>query len=211
MRQIKNLSFKSKPAFAIIVDGECEFWYFQMLKRNERALRVDLKPEIPQKKKISEQFDKVIEYSKHYDRVFWIIDFDVISSESRVVKKGEKSALNEFKEYHKIIEAKYSNVTIIVNNPCLEFWFLLHFEQTGKYYDTCDSSSKQLKKYLPDYEKTQKYFTTQNNDIYLKLLKNKTTAIINAKKLGAFESENTSVALSEMFLILEDKLIKEVV
>lgn len=75
MRTKRNTP-KRKPRYAFIVEGECEFWYIQMLKRNERSLRVDLKPEIPQKKKLKDQYKKVIESSKEYDKVFWIIDFD---------------------------------------------------------------------------------------------------------------------------------------
>jgi len=82
MRTKRNTP-KRKPRYAFIVEGECEFWYIQMLKRNERSLRVDLKPEIPQKKKLKDQYKKVIDSTKEYDKVFWIIDFDVLIKESR--------------------------------------------------------------------------------------------------------------------------------
>jgi hypothetical protein len=78
MRRSKKIPFANKIKFAIIVDGDCESWYLQMLKRNEKSINVDLKPEIPQNKKLKEQFEKVTELSKHYDKVFWIIDYDVI-------------------------------------------------------------------------------------------------------------------------------------
>ena len=64
MRQNRKIPLKEKPKYAIVVDGETEFWYIQMLKRNERLISVDLKPEIPQRKKLSEQYAKVIELSK---------------------------------------------------------------------------------------------------------------------------------------------------
>ncbi len=57
---------KGKSKFAIVVDGETEFWYLQMLKRNERLIKVDIKPEIPQKKKLADQYSKVIDLSKSY-------------------------------------------------------------------------------------------------------------------------------------------------
>lgn len=53
MRVNKNMPGKSRQRFAIVVDGECEFWYIQMLKRNERSINVNLEPKIPQKKKRS--------------------------------------------------------------------------------------------------------------------------------------------------------------
>jgi hypothetical protein len=134
MRKNRPLPFKNKPVYAFIVDGECEFWYFQMMKRNERSLRIDLKPEIPQKKKLSEQFEKVKESAEIYDKVFWIVDFDTITKETLEAKKGKKSAIQEFIEYYNKLIA-YNNVNVIINNPCLEFWLLLHFEPIGKYFN----------------------------------------------------------------------------
>jgi hypothetical protein len=89
MRKNRPIPFISKPKFALVVDGDCEFWYINMLKRNEKSISVDLKPEIPQRKKLSDQYKKVIELSNDYDKVFWVIDFDVINSETRIAKKKE--------------------------------------------------------------------------------------------------------------------------
>ncbi len=88
--RIKRNTPKTKPRYAFIVEGECEFWYIQMLKRNEPSLRVDLKPEIPQKKKLKDLFKKVVDSSNEYDKVFWIIDFDVLIKESKEIQKGAK-------------------------------------------------------------------------------------------------------------------------
>ncbi len=41
-----------------------------MLKRNERTINVALKPEIPQKKKLIDQFKNVVELSADYDKIF---------------------------------------------------------------------------------------------------------------------------------------------
>jgi len=98
MRKSKKIPPK-KVKYAVVGDGKCEFWYVQMLKRNERMISVDLKPEIPQKKKLPDQFANVLELSRVYDKVFWIVDYDVIVSETRSAKKGTKTARQEFKEY----------------------------------------------------------------------------------------------------------------
>ena len=210
MRDKRQNIIKVRPTFSIICEGECELWYFQMLRRNERALNLHLKPEIPQKKKLKDQFELVKENSNNYDKVYWIIDFDVVHNESRETPKGKFSALNELKNYCNQLEVKHKNVRVIINNPCLEFWFLLHFEVTGKFFKSCDEAGTQFKKYLPDYEKTQKYFT-QNYDIYKKLKFNLNIAIENAKKLKSFTFENPNFALSEMFLLFEDAVIKEAI
>lgn len=210
MRKNRAIPFSNKIKFVIIVDGNCESWYFQMLRRNEKDINVDLKPEIPQKKKLKEQFEKVIEQSKYYDKVFWVVDYDVINNETELAKKGTETASQAFKKYVTQLEKNYKNVIVIINNPCLEFWILLHFETTGKYFDNCEGVSKQLKKYLPDYEKTSKYFTKQDNDIYLKLKPKLKTAIANAKKLSAFDLDNPKNAMAQMQLLFETDELKTI-
>ena len=59
MRTSKNRSFKKGIKYAFVVDGECEAWYISMLKRNEKNITVRLSPEIPQKKSLKDQYDKI--------------------------------------------------------------------------------------------------------------------------------------------------------
>lgn len=205
MRANRSKPVKGRIKFAVVGDGECESWYIQMLKRNERSINVDLEPKIPQKKKLSDQFSKVVALGNDYDKVFWIVDFDVINAETRLARKGEKTALQEFKEYCNKIEAinrdaGEQKIVVIINNPCLEYWFLLHFEATSKYFSTCNDAAARLKRYLPDYEKTQAYYTRQNDDIYLKLRPKLPHAIENAHRLGAFDLQNPHLGMTQMHL-----------
>ena len=85
-RRKNKISKPRKITFTIVVDGETEVWYFQMLKRNEPGLQVNIEPKIPQKKKLSEQYEKVIELAKDYEKVFWIIDLDKIIEDSKIVE-----------------------------------------------------------------------------------------------------------------------------
>jgi hypothetical protein len=209
MRTKRNTP-KRKPSYAFIVEGECEFWYIQMLKRNERSLRVDLKPEIPQKKKLKDQYQKVVESSKEYDKVFWIIDFDVLIKESRETKKGDKTPIQRLKEYNSKLASKHKNVIVVINNPCIEFWILLHFDNTGKFFDTCDKATKELKKHISNYEKTQKFYTKQNDDIYLKLKSHLTVAYNNSMKISAFDFDNPFTGTCQMHSIFDVPAIKSI-
>lgn len=193
---------KSRKKYAVVAEGETEVWYIQMIKRNNRSFPADLKPELPQKESLADQFKMVIQLSKVYDKVLWIIDLDDINKKSQEMRKGRKTQLQQLQEYYSKL-LKNEKVKIIMNNPCLEFWFLLHFETTGKYYSKCEDAQKQLKKYLPDYEKTRKYFTAQDNDIYLKLESKLDTAKDNARKLKDFNFQEPHAAISEMFLLFE--------
>jgi len=210
MRRNRPIPFRSKLKFAIVVDGECEFWYIQMIKRNERSINVDLKPEIPQRKKLADQYEKVVGLSKDYDKVFWIVDFDVINSETLVAKKGTKNAIQEFKGYCNEIKEKHKDIIVIINNPCLEYWILLHFETTSRYFDTCEGATKKLKKYLVDYEKTQSYYTKQDHDIYLRLKPHLQKAISNATRLGEFDFDSPHSGMTQMQLFFEMEQIMEI-
>ncbi len=203
MKRKKGPFIKTKPTFAIIVDGECEVWYFQMLKRNERKLTVNIKPDIPQKKSLESQFEEVKKFSEYYDKVFWVLDLDVIIKESRETSKKKKNSLKLLRNYISHIERKLKNVVIIVNTPCLEYWFLLHYTQTTRYYNLCSNVVNELEKHLADFSKTLNYFTKQNNDIYLRLKPYLKSAISNSKLTGRFESENPCKGLSEMYKFFE--------
>lgn len=205
MRQNQRKPLQLRKTFAIIVDGECEVWYFQMLKRNERELPVTITPPIPQKKPLEEQFKSAKLLSVTYDRVFWIIDFDAILSETRAAKKGAKTLFQSFGEYKKIIEAEYKKVVIIVNNPCLEFWLLQHFEDTCKNFSDCTAAQHQLEKKLKGYAKTQAYFTKQDQDIYLRLKPHLQAALTNAKKCKAVADRLPSNSSSQMHLFFESE------
>ncbi len=210
MRTPKRITPKTNPAFAVVVDGETEVWYLQMLKRNEREIRVSIKPEIPNKKSVEEQYNLVCSLvDKEFTKVFWIIDLDTVIKEETETPKGKKSTLKIFEEYKTNLTTNYPNVFVVVNNPCLEFWFLLHFTKTSKYFNTCTSVETELKKHLKNYEKTQKFFTKQNDDIYLKLKPYLKEAIDNSIALGNFDDENPKKAMCEMDLLFKSAELKK--
>jgi len=181
-----------------------------MLRNNENV-RITVSPEMYQKKSLDEQFKQVVSYYEDSEKVFWIIDFDVILKETKECKKGRETVLTKFKKYaEKLKDKKYANVEIVVNNPCLEFWFLLHFCQTTKYFESYDKLLPELKKQatLSNYEKTEKYFT-KGADIYKRLKPYLETAIENAGKCGKFDFIQTSKGISEMNKIFEKMGLKK--
>lgn len=192
-----------KTVVSIVVDGETEIWYLQLMKQHEILPKIDIKPEIPKKKSLKELYETVLDNAKHYDKVIWIVDFDTIIKESKEKRKGTVSALESFRNYKKKLQAKkYKNrVFILVNNPCLEFWHLLHFKNTNKYYSTCRDATIELKKYLPDYEKTQKYYKQKNNNIYQKLKAQQSVAVKNGVKCGEFTFTSATNAKAEIYRI----------
>lgn len=201
MRHSRRKIGARKPVIAFVVEGQTETWYLQMLKENEekeRNVRINIRPEIPQNSKLKDQFDMVCEMAKEHKLVFWILDFDVILKETRENRKGGETSLNEFLRYRKLIYNEYKNVRIIVNNPCFEYWFLLHYLRTQKRYLSCHHVIRDLEKQLPGYSKTEKYFKNKSKDIYSRLKPNLKEAIENASAFGGFDAENPKKGMCEM-------------
>lgn len=198
----KNILSRGKPVVAVVVDGDTEAWYLYMLKRNHPDLKFQIKPEIPQKKSLSYQYDKVINLSDDYDTVVWIVDMDVILKETREAKKGQPRPLDEFLKYKGLLDS-VTSVTVIINQPCMEFWLLLHFEFTQAPFDDCARAERRLRKHMTDYAKTQKYYTREGDDIYLKLKERLPSAIRHSKKFSEFDPEIADRGHSGMHKLYE--------
>lgn len=180
-----------RKTFAILVDGETELWYIQMLRKHEALPGISIQPELPKKKTLAQQFEAVKSNAKIYDHSIWIIDLDVIIAENTI---------DELKTYLEEVRGN-KRINILINTPCLEYWFLMHVKDTGKYYAQCEPVSKELTKNDPlkDYAKTEKYFVRTNPDIYERLKPYLSIGIANAAKRGDFDIENPQQAKAEMY------------
>lgn len=212
MREIKKRRFHN--SIALIVDGENEKWYVEKVKQhysNETLKKMAIKPELPSAKRIEELFllakEKVEEEFSH---VFLIIDMDI--------PLKEESEFNDFRHYYeKYQEVKKTTnggrkddfkwmdkLTVIVNNPCLEFWYLLHYGKTTKFYPDFQSLKKDLikKDRFDSYSKSESFYKN-HPDIFERLGENK--GLTEARKNAApfvLEKANT-YGYSEMNLIFD--------
>ncbi len=50
---------RGKKSYSIIVKGQTEVWYLQLMKQYEKLPRIDIKPELPKNKKLKELFELV--------------------------------------------------------------------------------------------------------------------------------------------------------
>lgn len=191
-----------KEVFAIVVDGDTEIWYFQMMKKFEKLSKVDIQPDLPKKKKLKEQFEHVKEGARIYDKVIWLIDLDTINKEDRKRKASDPPKIREFQRYIEELKVM-KNVHVLVNSPCLEFWFLLHFSKTGRYFQKCETAENELRKIFTGYNKNRKFFLNPPQDIYTKLHSYQKDAISNAEKLGEFDFENPHKAVAETYKLFE--------
>jgi len=202
-----------KKVFALIVDGETESWYIQKLKEQEKDILVglDLQPKLPQKKKLEEIYEFIVELEKgEYDKIFWIVDFDTIIKETKKAEKGKPRKLDIFRNYLKNLSHK-EKIIIIINNPCLEYWFLQHFAQTSKYFNSYEEVKKELKKHITGYDKTEDFYNNCNGrkGIYSFLKPRLKTAILNSKKLPKINFNETNINSSEIGVAEMYKLFEE--
>ncbi len=93
-------------------------------------------------------------------------------------------------------------MVVFESNPCIEFWFLLHFVRTTKPFSNCESVEKDLQKYLPNYTKNQQYLVQAN--IYKLLQPNLLKAIENGAWIEENHLENDyNSSKSEIFKLIK--------
>ena len=108
---------------------------------------------------------------KNGDKVFCVFDVDIDYKKNKVIE--------EAKEF-----ASKNGIQIITSTPCVELWFLLHYDYTTAPL-TNNEVMKRLKKYYPKYEK--------NINIYMDINSKTSKAIENAKKLENYQKENNRI------------------
>ncbi|PZF74744.1 hypothetical protein DN068_00670 [Taibaiella soli] len=131
-----------------------------------------------------------------YDKVFWIIDMDVIVD--------QKKQLNTFLEYKANCPA---NVVVIMNHPCLEYWLLCHFEYCNAPFRKCGEAGKRLEHYLTGYEKSEKFYKRPDNDIY-KRLKGELDKARERSKDKEFNPDSPFQGFSQMHKLFDELLPK---
>ena len=192
-----------KKIVAVIGEGITEWHYFNDLKQIEKY-SFQLKPELPKHSDVNAVVNKALELRENgYDKILCLFDLDRIIS-----NRIEKAKYLKFKKkYHHSKSKRKGNIIFYDTMPCIEYWFLLHFEQySTKIYPSYESLKTVLSKYLNDYDKSDKYF--KKVKIYQTLIKkgSLTLAIENATKLLIEKqmNDNESFPYSEIHLLLNE-------
>jgi len=117
-----------KESYIVLVDGKSEIVYLNLIKTSN----VKVLPEIPKKKSLQDMYKLFKSKLNEADNIYWVIDLDVVIKENN---------LHILKDYLK----QYKD-NIIINNPCLEYWFYLHYKSSGNFNNRCDDVINALKK-----------------------------------------------------------------
>jgi hypothetical protein len=188
-------------SIAIIGEGETEWFYFDSLRV---ACRFPFKvaPDFPQHSDIHHVLKLVESYiDKQYDYVVCLFDMDRLyrfPSEMQLYQRAKK----------KYSAKKYAErVIFIETNPCTEFWFLLHFlpNVVCRRYDSYEQLLPELQKYMPEYEKTKRYFKRTNLYKFLTENGDLERAIQNSEKLCLLSEKTPEdlIAYSEVYKVIE--------
>lgn len=54
--------------------------------------------------------------------------------------------------------ADQEQIQLAISNPSFEYWYLLHFRDTGAFFDNSAAVQRELRRYLPAYQKAQDVF-----------------------------------------------------
>ncbi|TGG40657.1 MULTISPECIES: RloB family protein [Bacteroidales] len=191
-RRIRERKLKN-PTITIIGEGATERYYFTHLKRL-RGYNYVCKP-----RNFTEQtFD---EMRKQIERVLadngiavCVFDADVTRT-----RPAEKAKFEDLKRKY----ADNPAVILCDSMPSIEFWFLLHYLNTNRYFATSDDVINALHRYMPNFSKHQSFLSKESWVSELLADNRLDTAIVNANTIGT-EGESYS-RLPDLFEIVDIK------
>ena len=184
-RKLKN------PAITIIGEGATERFYFSHLKRINGYNYV-CKP-----RNFAEQ--NIDDIQRQVERVLsddgiavCVFDVDVTR-----IHQADKRKFEAMRQRY----ANNPNVVICESMPSIEFWFLLHYLNTNRYFASSDDVITALHRYLPSFSKQQSFLAKENWVASLLDDNKLTTAINNSIWIGN-EGESYS-NLYKLFSLLK--------
>lgn len=136
-----------QPRITVIGEGLTEREYFRQL-RSIYNFRYDCKPSYFQKASLDDMADLIDRIIEQGGFAVCVCDADTSRNDNTAKEKLKALRQRQFNN---------ERVLICESMPSIEFWFLIHFVNTTKYFASSDEVIKQLKKWLKGYEKTSKY------------------------------------------------------
>lgn len=145
-RYIENKK-QRRLSITIIGEGITEQYYFTHI-RTILGYHFTIKPYYFSVTSLVEIDKKIAESIQ--DGGFAIAVFDADVANRNDVEKKKLYSIR--KKY-----SKKKNVLLCDSLTSIEYWFLLHFENTNKFFKDSAATEAELKKHIPDYEKKKKF------------------------------------------------------
>ncbi len=149
MARKTSLKQRRSPIPTIIGAGITEQWYFSHLKAL-RGYRVKIRPRFFGTETAAGLDKKIEEVLRDEGIAICVYDADV--STWNEAERKKMAAL----------QRKYEGNTSVLlcdSMPSIEYWFLLHYKHTTRHFGTSKAVIKELKKYIPQYDKTEQFLS----------------------------------------------------
>lgn len=139
------------PQITIVGEGLTERCYFIHLKRLQ-GYRYTCKPRNFMQQSLEEIQKLVDRVLADYGIAICVFDADVARS-----KPSERLKLEQMRLKYK----DNKNVVICDSMPSIEFWFLIHYLNTNKHFNSSKDVIEVLRKYIPDFSKHEKFLSQE--------------------------------------------------
>ncbi len=197
----RTVSRRVRKSIAIIGEGLTEYRYVDDLRTTERY-RFSLVPGIPKHSDIDDIVRLARErVSAGYDYVLCLIDMDVI--------EGNHDKM----EHYRALKNDNPKIIFVESSPCTEYWFLMHFMPgpSSKEYANYDAVAQQLKKHIPNYDKTEVFFNKTHIYRVLKEKGDMVRAIGLSQELDELRAKAPEVykSYSQMYKLFD--IIEEII
>jgi len=131
----------------IVGEGLTELFYFSHIKKL-LGYRCSISPRLFENNSIEKIEKKIIELLKADVFVICVFDADVSRRSS-----AENKKLTALKRRYE----KNKNVLLCDSLQSIEYWFLLHYEDTCRHFNDSTATEHALKRYIPAYDKSRKF------------------------------------------------------
>lgn len=169
-----NIKEPRQPRTIVVGAGITEYWYLKHLKKYE-SFNYILRPSLFGDESMQTIQSRILEGLEAGENVVCVFDEDV-----RQWNEAEKKRMDDI---HRRYDT-HEKVVIAGSMPSIEYWLLLHFENTNRYLGTSAKVIEVLRKHLNGFDKKESYLK-QEKWILSLLDKDKLkTAYQRAKELG---------------------------
>ena len=142
-----NVKAKREPMPTIIGAGITEQWYFTHLKFLY-DYQIKVRPRYFGTETADGMAKKIADVLADGGTAICVFDADVSTWNDAEKKKLDKLRAKYVKNKH---------VLLCDSLPAVEYWFLLHYENSNRYFGTSKATVQALRQYIPDYDKTESF------------------------------------------------------
>jgi hypothetical protein len=140
-----------KPQITIIGEGLTERCYFTHLKKLQ-GYGYTCKPRNFAQQSLEEMQKLIDRVLEDYGIAICVFDADVVRANPQDKMRLER------------MQRKYQgnpHVILCDSMPSIEFWFLIHYLNTNKHFNTSEDVIEVLHKYIPDFSKHEKFLSQE--------------------------------------------------